>query len=63
MTPSLEKRPTEETNSEMIEILDLAEKNFKVVIAMFSRESKMLIMNKNRKSQQRNYQQRKIYYH
>jgi len=54
MPPSLEKRPTAETNSEMIQILDLLEKNFKVVIAMFYRESKMLIMNKNRKSQQRN---------
>ena len=50
----LEKRQIE-TTFEMIQILDLAEKDFKAFIIMMFKKVKenMLVMNKNRKSQQR----------
>lgn len=37
MTLSLEKRQTMEINSEMIQVLELAEKNFKAGITMFNK--------------------------
>lgn len=56
MTLSREKRQTTETNSEMIQMLDLAEKDFKAVIITMVNEVKenMLVMDRNRKSQERN---------
>lgn len=50
----LEKRQIE-TNFEMIQILDLAEKDFKAFIIMMFKKvmENMLVTNKNRKSQQR----------
>lgn len=50
----LEKRQIE-TNFEMIQILDSAEKCFKAFFIMMFKKLKenMLVMNKNRKSQQR----------
>lgn len=56
MTLSREKRQTTETNSEMIQMLDLAEKDFKaVIITMFNEvKENMLVMDRNRKSQERN---------